>query len=287
VIARARRRGGTIALVYAVHACIALVIAWPQSGLLSDRTAALPGGDRVLFEPGGLYLLEAFRLSYPSMVSAARGDLLLLVLAGYLGLLPLGALVTALDRPARVDLRELIAGAGACFGRYSVLLGLALLSMGFATAACLLSAGALGLSPLSLPDTRGGAVALVAAYSVLGLLLSVLGVLHDLARASVVRHDADVWSALSLAASTLRQRPVHVLIGWAARTAAGLALVGASIAFAAAVSIVPAGGFFAIAFLDQLVAAALVALRASWLALALRLVGDQGLSGERDRYTRS
>jgi hypothetical protein len=283
LIPRARRRGGTIAIVYAVHTCTALAIAWPQSGLLSDQSAAMPGGDRVLFVPGGLYLLEAFRLSYRSMLSTARGDLFLVVLAAYLGLLPLGALVTALCRSGKVGARDLLAGAGACFGRYSILLVLAFVSMGFTGALALLSVGAAGLSPLSLPETRAGVLTLVAVYAALALLISLLGVVHDLARASVVRHDADVWSSLAVATATLRRRPLLVLAGWSLRTAAGLFLVGISIAFASAVSIVTAPGFFAVALVDQLVAAALVALRASWLALALRLVDAQGLSGDRDR----
>jgi hypothetical protein len=187
-----------------------------------------------------------------------------------LGLLPLGALVTALARSGPVRLRDLSSWAGACFGRYAVLLAMSLACAGFCVLMCSLVGGALGVAPMDMPRTHADVVGIAIVYAAIAACLVLVGVVHDLARASVVVHDSDVWSAIARAGAALRARPIVLLSGWALRAGLGVLLVAAALALGLATS----RWLVALALLDQIVALLLVALRASWLALALNTVGE-------------
>src|SRR5689334_8437150 len=128
---RARRRPFVVVLVYAIHVAVALAWAWPLAAILADPSLAHPRGDAVLFEPGAVYLAEALRLGSRPLASAFRGSLWTLFLASYLGLLPLGMLLSALNRRGPLRARELWLAAAGPFGTFSLLLGMSLVALLF------------------------------------------------------------------------------------------------------------------------------------------------------------
>ena len=106
-------------------------------------------------------------------------------------------------------------------------------------------------------------------------LASVAGVAHDLGRASIVRFEVRGWSAFGLGWRTLRIAPLTIWWSWAWRGGAGVVLV--LLASVVAERIGGRGGvaLLVLAVLHQAVVAARVALRASWLAGALRAVDGE------------
>jgi hypothetical protein len=112
----------------------------------------------------------------------------------------------------------------------------------------------------------------VAAGLVFVLVASGLGVVHDLARAVVVRARARAYRALVRGARAFGSAPLSIWWSWAWRALAALALV-----LAVAVVATRTGGrggvaLLVLAVLHQGVVLSRVALRLSWLAKALRLV---------------
>jgi hypothetical protein len=99
-----------------------------------------------------------------------------------------------------------------------------------------------------------------------------LGVLHDLARAAVVRLGLRPFQALVAGAEILRAAPRTLTWSWGWRALASAPPVFAVAALADRIG--GRGGFalFVLAVLHQMVVLARVALRASWLAKSLRSV---------------
>ncbi|MEN9579266.1 MAG: hypothetical protein RJA70_2275 [Pseudomonadota bacterium] len=80
------------------HGVLALIAAWPLSLITTRVARSLPGGDARLFEPGGAWLVEAFRLHTEPLTGALLAGGLLLALGGCLKLVPLTALFVSLNR---------------------------------------------------------------------------------------------------------------------------------------------------------------------------------------------
>ena len=269
---RARRRVGTIALVYGIHVGIALAIAWPLAGLFTAGAQRLALGDAALFEPGSLYLLEAVRQNAQPVLRAAPGTLWLVCTSSYLGLLPLGALVHAINRRGRVGLAELASAGGRYLGRYSLLWGLALLAIVFCSAF-------VGLTMAVIPHhTALGLVAMTALGTVASVLIAGLGIAHDLARAAVVRCRMSVARALETAGRTFVRCPLRAALGWLWRAAAGAAIVAGSAFLSSRLSRQTTASLLVTVVIHQVVIVSLIALRASWLACALRLVATTSSS---------
>ena len=269
---RARNRPGLIAIVYLVHAAAGLALAWPAVEPFAHRSLALPREDAVLFGPSaGLYLAEAFRLEHKAVAGALVGSLPTLLLTSYLGLLPLGALLYALGRGGRLSFADLAAAAARSFGRLSALFGLALAAMLIAGAIPLACASTLRDKLAAILDDPGADV-LAAAVGLAGIALgAALGILHDLARAAVVHRNLPAMSATHRAVRIAKAHPLAAMFGWGWRFTAGGALVFVVALATAAIDVERMSGLLVVGMLHQACILALVALRASWLACALRL----------------
>jgi hypothetical protein len=254
--------------VHALHVAIALAVALPLASIIAAPTLSHPRGDAILFEPGALYLGEALRLGFRPFANALAGSVWIVILASYLGLLPLGALVSALNRRGPVRLPDLLADAAPLFGPFSLLLGLSVAALAFSTVFLILFAIALPLPP----SGRSADLAHVAVALAGALLFAFVGLLHDVARASAVRHGLRGLSALSEGAYVLRRRAPTAVLGFTWRAAIGAALVAGGAVFSGAVSVERWTGWSAVLLVHQGIALSLLALRASWLACALRLV---------------
>ncbi len=265
---RARERVGTILAIYAVHLAIAVAVVGPMVGVLSSETRRLGRGDAVLFDPGGLFLLEAVRRHAETWLGMLPVCAWIVVLTSYFGLLPLGALVHALNRRGRVTVAELTGAAGRYFARYSVLWCLALLAMGAV-------AGITSLALLAMPVQRGtGSVMVVAGVLVLLGLATVgaLGIVHDLARAAAVRFDLGAERSLRVGMQAMAEQPLRIAFAWGWRAAMASAWIAAAAFVCGRASLSTRLDVLAVFVVHQFVAAVLVALRASWLARALRFV---------------
>jgi hypothetical protein len=273
---RARRRPVALFVYYIYQLALSLVLAWPLSRSLASAFGGHPRGDAVLFDPGGWALL-ALRGAYDRASPALFGLLLLVTMLGAAaGLLPLSALLTSISH-ATPDTRaprprHLAPYLVATFAPllYLLALGTALELALLAIALWAFGASREALEP-RFGDARADQIAALVGLGVL-LIAGVSAVLHDLARAAVVRYRASAFGAIRAALATFRRVSFRVLWSWAWRGFVALSLV-AIVAF-----VVPHLGargtmsLVSIALLHQLVIMARAALRASWLARALRAV---------------
>lgn len=266
---RARRRPGVVLGVYGAHLLVASVIAVPFAAIVSQRTAAEPSSDLSLFEPGGLFLLEILRLSEKSFGALLQSGLWVAFLAGYLGLLPLAALLHALSRRGRLSLPELAAASVRPLGALSLLLGFALAAYALVLVLAVTVSSLLGLQLHDALGDRGGDIAQASILLSGALFVAALGVIHDLARASAVVHDLRALDAVRSGFAAFGPR---TFFAWGWRLLASAALVGAGMVFAGRIGVATPRATFVVLCAHQLVAFGLVALRASWLAAAVRQV---------------
>lgn len=212
------------ALLYAARVVWAALLALPLYGaLLSRGVEHLPFGDAHLFEQGGVYLVEALRLSKTALSASAPLALFLLLLGLMFNVLPGSAMVHAVaDRGARVSL--CYQRALASFPRF-VLLG----GIGFALQCLALLLGvAVALWARTLVSGGSGAVSgelTFAAVTLLALLsMTGIGIVIDLARAASIQRPGDLWQGLQQALRCVSAGRIRLLSAWAAPFAVVLML---------------------------------------------------------------
>jgi hypothetical protein len=254
----ASHRPGALVGCYAYRAASAALITLPLGHAFGTVLAQHPRGDAVMWDRGGLWLLEATRLAAPSLGGAVWQVGLWSLVAAFGWLLPLGALITS-QAPERPSAAGCLARSGERFGRLALLLGAAILIQALTMGAFV----ALG----KYVGTSGGHVS-----EVLGFALPLSGLvvwwlitmLHDALRVVSLHRDVVWWACLNHAWSLLANRWRASL--WAAFWPTALALVGVLAAGAAAVDMTLAGASVAaIVLVQQLAIFAVVVLRASWL----------------------
>lgn len=100
---RALSAGQTaLAAIFLSRAFGGWVIALPLIGVVAGSgVGRLPGGDRALFEPGAMFLLELLRQKEGALSGALRASLILALIALILRTLPLTFLFCALSDPER------------------------------------------------------------------------------------------------------------------------------------------------------------------------------------------
>ncbi len=284
---RARRRPRAILFVWLWELVCALVIATPVHAWARAVWGAHPDGDAVLFRPGGHALLTWLADAGPALGIVVRTTFLLLVVLGILGQIVTGTLVAFLatgtgDRgrapPAAFALR---AGAASFFP----LLGIGLLFG--ALEGFLLGVGFFASSSIdhALQLRLGDASAFTARLVVLAIFTVgalVVGVVADLARVSIVRDVAISETPVPMrsamrdgivsATTTARHALGRASLAWGWRAALSLALVYAGAVAGDLVGGRGGGALWLLFFVHQLIVLVRAALRASWLANALRLV---------------
>jgi hypothetical protein len=271
---RARRHPRAVVAMWAWQTVVAALVAWPAAGLASAAWGGDVHGDGALWAPGGHALLDWLWHDADGLRSWLHGALLTFALGALAGLVPVGALMTCLayatrDRRAAGFARSIAAGLRA-FGPMLVLLVVAGLAQAVVVVAgAVLAHGVEEWTHVSLGEARAQQLEGLVILVVLGFA-SILGVIHDLASAAVVRFHVRGMRALVLGARAWRASPLHSWWSWAWRAACGVAPV--LVAGAAAGRLGGRGGV-ALVFLfvlHQAVVLARVALRTSWLARALR-----------------
>jgi hypothetical protein len=261
------RRGFVLGL-YAHRAVGGVLLATPIAAQLGAIVGRSPRGDASLFDPGGLELLEAYRLARPSVPGLATAGGIWLALFAFAGLVPMAALLVALGHRGPLSRRFVVDRVLASLGTLSLLWGLAAFAQAVAGGLAFVFGdrfvGSLAWSP---PRSD---LAHAAVWAVVALVIGALGLVHDLARVVAVDERRGLYLAVARALDTVRDRwaAVPVAYVWRAALGGGALLVGA--VAASRVGVATPGRVAVGLVLHQAALFTAVALRASWLAAALR-----------------
>jgi len=271
---RARRHPRAIAAMWAWQTVLALLASWPAAGLARAAWSGDVRGDAPLWAPGGHALLDWLWHDFHGLRAVSHAAGIVLLLGAVAGLVPMAAMMISLayatrDRSAAGFVRSVAAGLRA-FPPMLLLLLMAGLLQGLVVGA----GAALGYlveawAHAGLGEARAEQLEGLVLVVFVGLG-SVVGVVHDLARAAVVRFKVTGPRAFGLGARTFRLSPISLWWSWAWRALAGVAPV---LAVGAVAGRLGGRGGFDLTFLfllHQFVVVARVGLRASWLARALR-----------------
>jgi hypothetical protein len=284
----ARSRPRTLIGVWAWESALSLVGAMPAVALVRAAYARHSTGDAPLWEPGALPLLGLLSREANGVRAATTTAALVLVLAAVAGLVPLAALMISMSSATRegraIGGARTVEGALRVFRPLGVLLVVIGVGQGLVVgAALLLGEGAQSWTHTFLGEARSQQLAIaLGATALLGAVA--LGVVHDLARAAVVRFELGAITALVFGARALRQAPIAVTWSWVWRFLASLAPLAAVALLADRIGGRGGVALVVLAVLHQSVVLSRVALRASWLAKAIRTVDGRGAS---DRFTPS
>jgi hypothetical protein len=273
---RARRHPWAVVGLWAWHTGVALVAAWPAWSLAAAAWGNDPRGDAPLWEPGGRALLDTAWRDLHGLRAVLGAATLAVLIASVAGLVPMAGAMTATGYGTRDRTRiGVVRAFGAGLRSFPAMAVLLVVS---AIVQALILGIGWGLSSLleawtgeSLGEARsqqlGGVIVLLFL-----LLASAAGVVHDLARAAVVRFAVRGLRGALLGIRTFRMTPVSLWWSWAWRAGASTFPIVLAAAVAARVGGRGGTALFALAVLHQAVVGARVALRLSWLAKALRSV---------------
>lgn len=273
---RARRHPGALLGLWGWQTLLAIAAGWPAASLVSASYGIGAHGDAPLWAPGGHALLDFLWHNARGLAPVTATAEVVLVVGAIGGLLPTAAAMIAIAHATRDHRASGFVRSVAGAMRMMPSLVLLLVVVGAAQAAVLAIGAALGDSMniwtrAGLGEARaqrlGVAVGLVFVGAASGL-----GVVHDLGRAALVCSRANGLGALVVGARAFTQTPLPLWWSWAWRALASLVpvlavgLVATRIGGRGGVSLV------LLALLHQAVVLSRVALRASWLAHALRTV---------------
>ena len=273
---RARRRPLVIVAMWGLELALGILIAWPMASVVRAAYGQDPMGDAHMWKPGGLELLNLLLHSDYARSAALTHAALVLAIVTVLGIFPMAALITSVAYTTSdlraPPLRKLLARAADSFQPLMILMLLVtFVEVIFVLIAVLAAEGLSGALAPRLGDARAEQLGLAVLLLFLGCAC-VVGVVHDLARAAVVRFRVGSMRALRLAGNALRQTPTNAVWSWTWRTSAGLVPLVIGAAVAAKLGGRGGGALLGLMIIHQLVILTRVALRASWLAKALRLV---------------
>jgi hypothetical protein len=295
----ARRRPLALASVFLADLSWALLVATPVHAWARNVWGGRPDGDAVLFADGARELMVWLGQSGDTALPVtARTTIVLLAVGAVLMQLPLGALVASLafgrivqtDDDGTVQIRSLRLRSALQVGVTAFLPLAVLLVVGAVASLIVLLLGGLAASGLesslneALGDARSFTVRAVL-FGAFAALAAVIGVVVDLARAAEIPTSrttaasgaaSPAWNVVlrgvRIALKTSRAGLGRAVLAWTGRAVVGLALV--AIGFVAADVLGGSGGLsLTLLFVvHQAVILGRVALRASWMARALRLV---------------
>ncbi len=275
-LVRARSRPRAILGMYAWESVLALLAAAPAMALVRAAYGRGPAGDAPLWEGGALPLLAMLTREGNGARAALSAASVVLLLAAVAGLVPLAALLEtmAFSTPGgdRIGAARALDRGLLAFRPFLRLLAIVAIGQVLAIGCgVLLGEAAQGWTERLLGEARAQQAAIVVGGAIAALALA-LAVVHDLGRAAVVRREVPAVHALAIGGGALRRAPLSLGWAWGWRAAASLALLlagGAAAGLLGGRSGLPLVELWAA---HQLVVLGRVALRASWLARALRAV---------------
>lgn len=283
---RARRHKWAVVGLWAWQTVLALLVAWPASSLVKAAYGDHPRGDAPLWDPGGRALADFLVRDAHGLRALASGASIVALAASVAGLVPMAAAMVAMAYASRDKRAPRLPDAMALALRALRALFVTLVIVGLAqivvvVAGWLLARGIERWLVVSAGEARAQQIAGIVAV-VFALLVSAIGVVHDLARAAAIRFKVGGLRALALGARTFRVAPASLWWSWAWRAAASLAPIAVAAPVAGRIGGRGGLALLCLAVLHQSVVLSRVALRASWLAKALRSVdGALRVAGSR------
>jgi hypothetical protein len=273
---RARRHPWALAGLWGWQTVLALGVSWPATSLVRAVYGVGPRGDAPLWDAGGHAMLDFLWRSGRGLSPVAGASELVLVVGAVAGLLPMATAMFAMayatrDSPAAGFMRSI---GGALRAMPSLLLLLLVVGLTQAAAAgvgFVVAETVEAWAHPALGEARAERMG-IAVGLIFVALVSGLGVMHDLARAVVVRSRASAFRALVLGARTFGRAPLPIWWSWAWRGLLSLAPVLGAAALATRIGGRGGVALLLLAFLHQTVVLSRVALHASWLAEALRSI---------------
>lgn len=233
-------------------------------------------GDRLLFQPGGLYLTELARLSFGAVVPLTNTAIVTALLLSVLLLLPHGALLAALADRERQPFSTHLGRGAKSLPALLALSGLTLIAQGIVL---VFFASMTGVARRALSESAPPAadVTALAVLALGGLVALALGVARDVCRASAVVESSDSRAALRSGLGALAKCPIAVLRGYLPPAVAGLALFGGAAVVTGWLDVSQPGDFRLplVALLHLAALAGLALCRARWLATAVALFEAQ------------
>jgi len=268
-----KQRALAVGLDFALRAAAGLILASPViAAIASTGIPSFPEGDRLLFEPGGLMLVEVARALWSAAIPLVRTELVTGLLLGMALLVPYSLVLVALKRRV-VTTVELCGEAVSRVPSLLALHGLTLLTQGGAILATATVASGLRTSLVG-ATSRGADLVVVALLLLGGLLVLGLAMLRDLASAACVEESVGSRVAVGRGFAALLRSPGGVLRAWAGPLATVVVLVAASAWLTGKVDVSRAGAWRVgvVLLAHQAVLFARSVCRAWWLGRALALV---------------
>jgi hypothetical protein len=270
-----RAAARAVLMVWLFRVGAGLAVSYPTARVVGVFIPpAFPTSDAALFEPGGLYAVEAVRLGGRAITASLEGSGFVFLLGSIAACFPLAIALTGLLHPdesvGRLARRaaEAMPSLVVLGGTFALLqtIGMAIVAGGIATFSGSLDA----VMDEPLADICVWLVALAATLPVVGI-----GLIHDLARAAVLRHETRARGAMFAALGVVRRMPRIVVARWFFPAIAGVGLVGVAAFVSGALDVSRPGAarVAGVFMLHQATVLGLVVLRLFWLGEALRLVG--------------
>jgi hypothetical protein len=260
---------------YASRAAAGLVLAAPfTAAVAATGIGAFPEGDRLLFEPGGLLLVEAARASWTLFAPLVTSSLVTLALASVALSLPQALLWTAVAEDTPSPFPVWLGRAGTRLPSFLALVGLGFLGQ---VLVCTLGLAATGFLRRTVPDPIHADLWALGSVAVAGLVALTLGVLRDVSSAAVACGAPDARAGLRAAVEVVFRGPGAAFARWVKPAVLALTLV---VVAAAAVGVLdvsrPGALRLTVVFaVHQAVLLALGFCRAAWFAAAVRFVRPQ------------
>jgi hypothetical protein len=270
---RARHHPRAILGVWAWQAAVASLASWPAASLVRAAYGNDPRGDSVLWTPGSHALLDFLWREAHGISAVVRGAAVVLLASAVAGLVPTAALMVAIagaEAPKEVSFSRAVRDGVRAFPALMLLLVVVTVAQTIAVGAGVL-AGDLtaGWTHAGLGEAHAQGLGAVVSLPFL-VLAAAIGVTHDLARAAVVRRSVSGMRALAAGAFEFAAAPVSLGWSWGWRAVVALALIAVVAPFAGHLGGRGGAALVLLAVLHQTVVLGRVALRASWLATALR-----------------
>lgn len=273
------KRLGMVTLLYAHRVLFAALLALPPTLWISEHMAAFPNALQAIFSPGGFVLVELHRFLRGVLLSFIAQGSIVAIAGALLGLIPFACLIVALCFQGPLRLRFVLARASASLPSLTLLWGSALLlQISLSGLILMLGEQALSLFSLSFKSADLIRIALV----LLSLAaLTLVSILHDLARILAVSEEQGFYMAIFKALAAFNRAPAPILWAYGLRAFLSLALLfGAALSTWTRASQSPLA--FAVAALVSQIALYLsVLIRASWLARAASLLAFNFLEKQR------
>lgn len=265
-------------MYFGYRALVAAALALPLAYAVGVVMGGHPDGDARLFEPGGMVLLDVLERLEGTLPALTMQAALVTTVAAFVGLAPLLGLMVAMASEPDVGARRILRRVVSLFGTFALVHGLAsAATVGLGALSVGLVDTALGRVAWSGPENRD--VAHAGALALGAFVAMILGVLHDVARAIVVRRGYGLYDTLACTLRLAKKRGWVAVLLYAARAVPATAVLALALFGTARMPRVSTSAIASTLVVGQGALLVVVALRASWLAAAMRLV-DRFLDDE-------